>query len=119
MLYQFDVTDKCVAFMQESIKDMPGNPGQEVLVEELDYSGCRFYITAGYEGNDFMIIADPPYQINLRSNHPEAIEIIMQTAEESGELIIQQAEIPGPWAFADAVRTKIWKIVGWDSEWKL
>lgn len=112
----FDITDKCVAFMKESIKDMPGNPGQEVLVEELDYSGCRFTVDVELFGQDVEISSD--YQINLRSNHPEAIEIIMNTAEEAGELIGQQAEIPGPWELDDAVATGNWKIVGWDSEWK-
>lgn len=116
-LYEFDVTDKCVAFMKESIKDMPGNRGQEVLVEELDYSGCEFKVTAGYDDYQDFIISEE-HRINLRSNHPEAIEIIMETAEQQGELIAQQSEIPGPWAFVDAIRTRNWKIVGWDSEWK-
>ena len=117
----FDITDKCVAFMQESIKDMPGNPGQEALVEQLDYSGCRFEVEVEYVGfgsnADVDIAAD--YQINLRSNHPDAIEIIMKAAEEAGELIGEQSEIPGPWELADAIATGNWKIVGWDSEWKI
>lgn len=117
-LYDFDVTDKCIKFMQESIKEMPGNAGQEVLVEDLDYSGCKFIVTAGYDIFDDFIITEE-HQINLRSHHPEAIEIIMKTAEEHGDLIAEQSIIPGPWPFIDAIATGNWKIVGWDSEWKL
>jgi hypothetical protein len=113
----FDVTEKCVAFMQETIKDMPGNPGQEVLVEQLDYSGCEFTVDVETYGNEIDISAD--WKINLRSNHPDAIEIIMKEAEEAGELIGSMSEVPGPWELADAIATGNWKIVGWDSEWKL
>jgi hypothetical protein len=117
----FDITEKCVAFMKETIKDMPGNPGQEALVEQLDYSGCEFTVDVEYVGfgsaADVDISSD--WKINLRSNHPDAIEIIMKEAEEAGELIGGQAEIPGPWELEDAIATGNWKIVGWDSEWKL
>lgn len=115
--YTFDITDKCVKFMQMSIKDMPGNPGQEVLVEEIDYSGCQFEVEVVVEQEEVDISVD--YQINLQSNHPEAIEIIMKTAEENGELIGNMSEIPGPWRLQDAVSTGNWKIVGLDSEWKI
>ena len=113
--FVFDITDKCVKFMQESIKDMPGNPGQEVLVEELNYD-CRFLLRVDDERpTDFDITCE--YDINLTSNHPEAIEIIMGKAEEYGEMIARQAEEPGPWRLQDAVATGNWKIVGLDSEW--
>jgi len=102
--------------MQMSIKDMPGNPGQEVLVEDLDYSACRFIVTVVDERPvDFNISCES--QINIRSNHPEAIEIILDTAEQQGELITKQAEIPGPFSLIAAVATGDWKIVGLDSEW--
>lgn len=117
--YTFDVTDKCIKFMQMSIKDMPGNPGQEVLVEDLDYSGSRVTVTVNVEPVEEggAVDIDVEYNINIRSNHPEAIEIIMETAEQHGELIARQAEIPGPWRLIDAIRTGNWKIVGLDSEW--
>lgn len=113
--YTFDITDKCTKFMQMSIKDMPGNPGQEVLVEDLDYSACRFSATVTVDENEVSISAES--QINIRSNHPEAIEIIIDKAEQNGELITKQAEIPGPWALIDAIASGNWKIVGLDSEW--
>jgi len=115
--YSFDVTDKCVKFMQMSIKDMPGNSGQEVLVEDLDYSGCRFLVVVEVDENSITIKCEGI--VRIRSNHPEAIEIIMETAEQQGELIARQAEIPGPWSLVDANTTGNWKIVGLDSEWFL
>lgn len=103
--------------MQMSIKDMPGNAGQEVLVDDLEYY-CKFIVIVRDERPlDFSIDID--YDINLRSNHPEAIEVIMKTAEENGELIAKQATIPGPFDLIDAVVTGDWKIVGLDTEWKL
>jgi len=115
-IYSFDVTDKCTKFIQMSIKDMPGNPGQQVLVEDLDYSGCRFIVTVDDDRPvSFDITCDEI--VRLRSNHPEAIEIIIETAEQQGELIARQAEIPGPFELAAAVATGNWKIVGLDSEW--
>jgi hypothetical protein len=114
--YTFNVTDKCVKFMEMSIKDMPGNPGQTVLVNDLDYSACRFTVTVADERPvNFNISCDS--QINIRSNHPEAIEIIIDKAEQNGELITRQAEIPGPFSLLAAVATGDWKIVGLDSEW--
>lgn len=114
--YTFDVTDKCNKFMQMSIKDMPGNPGQTVLINDLDYSGCRFIVTVVDERPiDFNISCDAT--VRLRSNHPEAIEQIIAEAEQQGELIARQAEIPGPFSLLAAAATGDWKIVGLDSEW--
>ena len=35
----FDITDKCLSYIKESIEDMPGNEGQRVLVDNLDFDG--------------------------------------------------------------------------------
>jgi hypothetical protein len=110
--YTFDVTEKCVDFMKNSIKDMPGNPGQEVLVEKLEYD-CKFTVTVEVDEEGADISSD--YDIHLRSNHPEAIEIIMKTAEQRGEFIGELAAVPGPWELEDAIGTGNWKIVGYDS----
>lgn len=112
--YTFDVTEKCVDFMKNSIKDMPGNRGQEVLVEDLEYD-CKFTVTVDVLGEDKNITSD--YDIHLRSNHPEAIEIIMKTAEQRGEFIGEQAAIAGPWNLEDAIASDNWKIVGYDSDY--
>jgi hypothetical protein len=113
--YTFDVTDKCINFVYTVIKDMPGNPGQEVLVERLpkDASG-RVTVTVDV-GFDDEIDISANGEINWKSNHPEAIEIILKVADENTELIIDQAEIPGPFALADAIASGNWKIVGLDS----
>lgn len=115
--YTFDVTEKCVDFMKKSIKDMPGNPGQEVLVENLEYD-CKFTVTVELFGTEFEEVdISSDYDIHLSSNHPEAIEIIMKTAEQRGEFIGELAAEPGPWRLVDAVTTGNWKIVGYDSDY--
>jgi hypothetical protein len=112
----FDITDKCIKFVAQIIKDMPGNPGQEVLVERLideAYGLVTVNVNVDPITEDVDISASG--EIKWKSNHPEAIEIIIKTAEENTELIVDQAEIPGPYALADAVASGNWKIVGWDS----
>jgi hypothetical protein len=110
----FDITDKCIKFVAETIKEMPGNPGQEVLVANLiddAYGLITVDVDVDFQG-DVSISASG--EIKWRSNHPEAIEIIIATAEDNTELIIAQAEIPGPFALADAIASGNWKIVGLD-----
>ena len=101
---RFDITDKCIAFMRESIKDMPGNPGQEVLVKDLEIDG---YCYVDYDAD--IPLAETAYDWNIRSNHPEAIEIIIEHAYESAELIAKQAETILPVFSPDE-----WIIAGWD-----
>lgn len=119
--YRFDITEKVMAFGYESVKDMPGNPGQEVLVERLpkEASGQVTLIVTIPETptEDSIIRFDAEGTIYWRSNHPEAIEQIIDEAEKRVELITTQALIPGPWELDDAIRTGNWKIVGFDSEW--
>lgn len=114
MLYIFDVTDKCIKFVAETIKEMPGNPGQEVLVENLirDADGS-ISVTVIVEPGNVQIQSSG--SIYWRSNHPEAIEQIIDKAEQNTDLIVAQAAIPGPYVLLDAVATGDWKIVGWDS----
>lgn len=109
----FDITDKVIKFVSEVIDDMPGNPGQEVLVDRLiKEANGRVVVIVEIEPENVSITTSG--YINWRSNHPEAIEIIMKTAEDNTDLIIVQAEIPGPWELDDAVSTGNWKIVGYD-----
>jgi hypothetical protein len=111
----FDITDKCIKFVAQVIKDMPGNAGQEVLVTNLiDDASGRVIVDVDYDFDNSVSI-EASGEINWRSNHPEAIEIIIATAEDNTELIIAQSEIPGPWELADAIATGDWKIVGWDT----
>ena len=112
--YTFDVTNKCIGFVYEVIKDMPGNPGQEVLVERLPKDAYgRVTVTVTVDEDEVDISSQG--EIDWKSNHPEAIEVILKVADENTELIINQAQIPGPFALADAITTNNWKIVGLDS----
>jgi hypothetical protein len=109
----FDITDKVIKFVSEVIDDMPGNPGQEVLVEKLikTANGLVLVIVEIEEdGVDIEVIG----YIRWKSNHPEAIKIIIKKAEDWTDLIINQSKIPGPWDLDDAVETGNWKIVGYD-----
>lgn len=123
--YRFDITEKVIAFGYESVKDMPGNPGQEVLVERLpkEASGQVDLVVTTIEVPLRTGTIEVPTRfaaegtIYWRSNHPEAIEEIIDEAERRVELITSQAEIPGPWDLDDAKATGNWKIVGFDSEW--
>lgn len=101
---RFDITDKCIAFMRESIKDMPGNAGQETLVKDLEIDG---YCYIDYDSD--IPLAEATYDWNIRSNHPDAIEIIIEHAYESAELIADQAETILPVFSPDE-----WIIAGWD-----
>jgi len=113
--YTFDVTNKCIGFVYEVIKDMPGNPGQEVLVERLPKDAYgRVTVTVIVDEEEGVDITSQG-EIDWKSNHPEAIEIILKVADENTELIINQAAIAGPFALADAILSGNWKIVGLDS----
>lgn len=113
--YTFDVTNKCIGFVYDVIKDMPGNPGQEVLVERLPKEAYGKVTVTVNVGFDDEIDITSQGEINWRSNHPEAIEVILKTADENTELIVDQSQIPGPFALADAIASGNWKIVGLDS----
>lgn len=111
--YKFDVTEKCIAFVSEVINPMPGNAGQETLVERLTKDAYgKVIVTVEQEGDDVDISSEG--ELNWPSSHPEAIEIIIKTAEENSELIIDQAGVAGPFSLAAAVATGDWKILGLD-----
>lgn len=115
--YTFNITEKCVSYIKMCIKDMPGNPGQEVLVNDLDFSGCRFLVNVDlvrYPDPNPSIDVSSNYDIDIKSNHPEAIEIIIDTAEQYGEEIAYQSTVLGPFKFIDALETGDWKVVGLD-----
>jgi len=116
--FTFDITEKVKDFVGKTITPMAGNPGQEVLIERMlkdSYGQINVRVTiVGFRGNitDVDISTDGYY--NWKSNHPEAISIIMKEAEDLTDLFTDQAEIPGPWDIEDAIDTGNWKVVGWD-----
>jgi hypothetical protein len=113
--YSFDITDKCIKFVSTIIKGMPGNAGQETLVERTVDSAYGRVIVTVFLNEEEGVEIQASGEIHWPSDHPEAIEIILKTADDNTELIIYQANIPGPWALVDAIRTGNWKIVGWDT----
>lgn len=84
--FTWDVTDVAIDYVKKSIKDMPGNNGQRVLVEKLEFNGYM-WIRVEFDGDGFEISC--LYDLKIRSSHPEAIEIIIKTAynkyQELGE----------------------------------
>lgn len=84
--FTWDVTDVAIDYVKKSIKDMPGNNGQRVLVEKLEFNGYM-WIRVEFDGDEFNISCI--YDLKIRSSHPEAIEIIIKTAynkyQELGE----------------------------------
>ena len=112
--YTFDVTDKCIKYVSEVITPMPGNAGQVTLVESLKdtaYGNATVTVTVDEEGG---VDIESSGQLYWKSNHPEAVEIIIKTAEDNSELIIDQAGIAGPFSLAAAVSSGDWKILGLD-----
>ncbi|CAB4149456.1 hypothetical protein UFOVP554_13 [uncultured Caudovirales phage] len=111
--YNFDVTEKITNEIKKYISKLPGNPGQEVLVKDLAID-ANFDIGVSVEANGTAVNGD--FQFSLDSNHPEAIEQIMEYAEQLADLLAQQALIPNrDWKLADAVSSGNWKIIGIDS----
>lgn len=83
--FTYDISNLAVEYVQASIKDMPGNPGQETLVKNIDYN-CNAQITVHIAGDVVDTTADG--NIRLDSNHPEAIEQIISAGEQNfNELI--------------------------------
>jgi len=101
---QFDITDKCLSFIKQSIEDMPGNEGQRSLVKNLNYDG---YCYIDYEAD--IPAATATYDWEITSSHPEAIYQIIEHAYDSAELIAKQAETILPVFSPDE-----WIISGWD-----
>jgi hypothetical protein len=75
----YDVSDIAIDYVKKSIKHMPGNNGQKVLVEKLEFFGYM-WMRVSFDGDEFDISCT--YDLNIRSSHPEAIEIIIKTAYE-------------------------------------
>lgn len=102
----FDITDKCLAYIKESIDNMPGNEGQRVLVDNLDFDGYSIidYVKEGDERS-----ASCSFEWEIVSSHPEAIEQIIEYAYQSAEVIAKKAE-----TILDVFSPEEWIIDGWD-----
>ena len=78
--FTYDISDVAIDYVKKSIKDMPGNNGQEVLVEELEFDGYMWIIV---EFNGEEIDISCTYDLKITSNHPEAIEQIIKKAYDN------------------------------------
>jgi len=110
----FDITEKVIDYAYRNIKDMPGNPGQQVLVERLlqQMSNGQILLDAEID-EEFQ--ASPRGELDFSSEHPDAIDQIINEAILRAEELAEQATIPGPgWSFDEALQTGNWKIVGYD-----
>lgn len=121
--YTFDITEKVISFAYEAIKDMPGNNGQEVLVERLPkdaFGNVAVIVTTKKVAVGRSQTIEIPVKIEAQgeiywwSNHPDAIQVIIYEAEKHVDLITKQAEIAGPWDITTTIATGNWKIVGYD-----
>lgn len=112
----FNITNKVIEYAAKNIMDMPGNNGQQVLVDKLikQMENGEVILNAAID-DDGEFSASSIMDLDFSSNHPEAIEEIIQSAIEHSELLAAQAEIPGTgWSFEEAKQTGNWKIVGYD-----
>lgn len=111
----FNITHKVIEYAAKNIIDMPGNRGQEVLVDMLikQMENGRVMLDAGVD-DDTGFYASSRMDLDFSSPHEEAIGEIIQAAIEHSELLSAQSEIPGPYSFDAALATGNWKIVGYD-----
>lgn len=112
----FDITNKVIEYAAKNIIDMPGNNGQQILVDMLikQMENGKATLYAEIDDEDGFS-AQSTMDLDFYSPHEEAIQEIIQAAIEHSELLAAQAEIPGSgWSFDEAKQTGNWKIVGLD-----
>lgn len=102
----FDITDKVLSYVDEVINDMPGNNGQKVLLQNLIKDG---YSTIDYVKDGDARSATNSHLFAFDSNHPEAIQIILDNAYAAAEEISKRAETILPVNSPDE-----WIIAGYD-----
>lgn len=80
--FDYDLSQEAVEYVKASIKDMPGNPGQQSLLNSLDID-CSCILEVRIAGPEVETSADG--NIRFISNHPEAIEQIIAAGEDHFE----------------------------------
>jgi hypothetical protein len=80
--FTYDVSEFASAYAYQSMAGKAGNAGQETLINDIDID-CNCTLTVYIAGPEVSTEADG--NIRFRSNHPEAIEIIISEAEEAFE----------------------------------
>jgi hypothetical protein len=79
--FTFDLTEQAIDYTLKNIKDMPGNNGQQQLIDNLEIDA--YCITKVDISSNFDVDIQTEYDIKFNSSHPEAIDIILNIAEES------------------------------------
>jgi hypothetical protein len=88
--FDFNVTEEALEYMANSIKGMPGNEGQRVLTERLaEEADAEAIVTVSIEGP--VVNVDSRYSLSLSSSHPDAIQDIMNAAEQYFEEFVENA----------------------------
>jgi|DEB19_MinimDraft_3_1074340.scaffolds.fasta_scaffold129809_2 hypothetical protein len=86
--FKFDITEKALEYAQGIMDDMPGNAGQESLVNSLDIDAQAIVVV--YIAGD-RVDVDVEYDIDISSSHPEAIEQIIDKGEQAFEEYAERA----------------------------
>jgi hypothetical protein len=118
-VYNFDITEKVIDYAYRNIENMPGNPGQKVLVEMLKKQMANGKCITSIDIRPEYFAGSSRMDLDFSSPHPEAIDQIISTAIEHAELLADQSTLPGTgkgWSFDEALATGNWKIVGYDQE---
>lgn len=76
---EIDLSNSAVEYVRANIAGMPGNPGQEVLVKDLDID-CNCIATIYIAGPLVEVTVEG--DIKFTSNHPDAISEIINKGEE-------------------------------------
>jgi hypothetical protein len=78
--FTYDISQYAEDYVRDSIKDLPGNAGQETLVKDLNIDlSCD--ITVHIAGSE--VDTEANGNINFNSSHPDAIEQIISIGEDN------------------------------------
>lgn len=80
--FSFDITDRAVEAAKDVMSAMPGNPGQETLVNDL-YIDAYAAVRVDIDGP--LVRTSTSYDIDIQSAHPEAIYIIIEAGKQAFE----------------------------------
>jgi hypothetical protein len=86
--FKFDVTDEAVAYTQEAMSGLATNNGQESLLEQLIIDAYCI-VTVYIAGDNVDVKSD--YDISFFSDHPNAIEDILNEGEQSFQEFSERA----------------------------
>jgi hypothetical protein len=86
--FEFDVTEPAVEAAMETMSAMPGNPGQEALVQNLVIDAYAI-VTVNINGP--IVDVKSEYNIDIQSSHPDAISIIIEAGKQEFEQYAEKA----------------------------